>query len=252
MEPQDLFNDGRLAEAILAQTRALAAKASPEATALLCDMLGFAGRFAEIRTHMGELPAHSLWSAVIDAAELRERTWKRPSPSFLIDPPDFIRMNVRRLHHLADGNDRAAADLFDKLQEMMPETDGHLDGAMIRGLLEADDRFGGVTEALIDGSRWCWIPFCQTKRIRLMKRETPGQFLYSLAEFTLEDGSHHRGYIPAVYPASYAAQDDVFRLGQETDWDELPDGSTSLKGLRLWMMNDEDEQAIWDWTQLDL
>ena len=52
MEPQDLFNDGRLAEALVAQNRALAAEKSPEATSLLCDMLGFAGRFAEIRTHM--------------------------------------------------------------------------------------------------------------------------------------------------------------------------------------------------------
>ncbi|HEY8506300.1 MAG TPA: type VI secretion system accessory protein TagJ [Gemmataceae bacterium] len=244
MTARELFQEGRLGEALEAQRRVAArAHSDPRELAFLADLLAFAGRLPAARRAAAKLPADDPdWAPVrvqyqgLLAAERRRRELfaGRP-PRFFAEPPEHVRLTRRALARLRRGDVVGALDLLDRAQELAPELQGHLNGREFEGLRDSDDVFAHVLEVFLAG-RYFWVPFEQLRRVTFRPPYSPRDLLYVPAVLKLRDGTEGEVFVPALYPGSHAAADDALRLGRATDWTSPDGGPVRGVGQRVFLI----------------
>lgn len=155
----------------------------------------------------------------------------------------------------ADANDPArAAALRAQAMEAAPARAGAIVGAReadpepYAWIGDGDSRLGPVCE-LISAGQYGWLPFEDVSQLSLLAPEGLSDVLWARAEILLNDGRTLHGLVPARYPAfageRLADQDDALRLGRETRWRELADGTYAGEGQKMWV-TDAGEYAVLD------
>jgi type VI secretion system protein ImpE len=249
MDAKELFQSGRLDEAITAQTAEVKTHPTdPERRYLLCAMLGFAGEWERANRQLDalgvqdpKLEAASRIYRNLLASELERRAVHTGTARPLLpgDPAAHVELRLDALE--ANRADQAAtvAGLIERAVEVQPELKGTINGAPFGALRDLDDLLGSVLEVFA-GGRYLWLPWEHLRRLEL----DPPQHLLDLlwAPARLEDvrGATAHVHVPVLYFDSAAADEDALRLGRLTDWEDLGGALYRGRGQRLLAWADGD------------
>lgn len=242
MTAKDHFSAGRLQAAIDAQLQDVrAAQLDAGKRTFLFELLAFAGeleRAGQQLTVLGQESNEHGWAATVyqnllTAEQMRRKVFAgQAKPEVFLDPPDFIAARWHALEHLSRGTPEATAAGLAKLAESdaaAPLIRGTLNDAAVAGLRDADDLLAPILEFMVLRD-YVWVPWSQIVELTVEAPKHPRDLLWATASVILNNGEERRGYLPAIYPGSYAAADDSIKLGRITDW-LVPEGAGPVRGL---------------------
>jgi type VI secretion system protein ImpE len=245
MTAREALADGRLADAVGLQTRAVEANPADSAARLfLFELHALAGDLPAARRHLDRIRSGDpVWPAARKAFRrvLRAEACRSPDPArprFLLPPPPHVkrRWNATRAHRQADP-DRATRWL-DRADATTPEVHGFVDGREFVGLRDTDDRFATVFEVFV-GGRYAWVPFEHTRAVRLNPAAGALDVAFRPGELRLTDGRTLPVVVPLRYPGS-AEEGDEFALGEVADWTSADAGLVCGLGAKILTFGDED------------
>lgn len=223
MTSHEAFTEGRLAEAIALQEAALRERPTDaSARFTLVELLAFAGRFIEANANFRLMEVDDpAWPDSVRAIRQLFRAERRRShrirrPKFLIEPiPRHAKARWLAVKALQTGRIADAVRWVDIAEALSPPFRGFLDGQEFEWLRDADDRFGSVVEAFIQGE-YVWLPWESVRRVTLEPAKTLLDKLFRPAEIRLQDDRFFPVHLPLVYPGSHRAEGE-FAVGMETD-----------------------------------
>jgi type VI secretion system protein ImpE len=258
MTPADLFREGRLTEALAAQTRAVAARPHDAAARLLLAELHlFAGGIAEARHQIDAIPAADAeardyldaYRRLLDAEARRQRLFNDAEPLFLLPPPEHISWRLEALEHIRRGETKEAVDAIDEADARCPMVSGHIDGREFHGVRDGDDLFGPFLEVLLE-DQYLWLPFEQISRLRLGEATCLRDLYFVPSRLRTVSGDEWDVHLPALYPGTHLSSDDEMRVGQATDWTAEDGGPTRGIGLRVLTFGEEEltlmDFSLWE------
>lgn len=219
MNAQQLYQDGRLQEAI----QALGSNLRQDPTLLrertfLFELLCFAGEFDRAEKQL-DLIAQSSREAEMGALLYRSALHAE---------------RVRQEMFLADraGSGAPAPE----------QISGTLNGEPFSSISDADPRIGARLEVYAAG-QYTWIPFAQIASVTapLPQRLRDLLWIPAVVRPGESQTSAELGevLVPALTPLAWRSSDEDVRLGRVTDWEELPGGTVVPVGQKLLRVDGE-------------
>ena len=255
--PTELYQAGRLREAIDAQVAEVKAKPADQARRLfLFELLAFAGELDRATRQIDAIKyddpdlalASVAYRKLIDAETARRKCFEGVEPPEILGPlTESIRLRLEALAAIRSGLPGDALTRLDQANEAIPAVAGTLNGGRFSTLRDADDLFGGVLEVLAQG-KYFWVDLGQVVALAMKPPRFPRDLLYVPARLDLETESGEV-FLPTLYPRSHAHAVDAIRLGRATDWETLDGGPTLGVGARLFLV-DDDAVGLLEWREL--
>jgi type VI secretion system protein ImpE len=249
MTPSELFQAGKLAEALAVATDGV--KKHPADTARrgwLADVLCFQGeweradkQFDAISTQDSQVAvAISLIRQLIRAETARSDFYKlgRP-PEVLADVTPRMELHLRASLALREGKPAEAAQLLAEADAIRPAVAGTHAGEPFDDLRDLDDLNSSYFELLTSTGKYYWVPYESVQIIEFRKPERPRDLLWRRARMVVNNGPDGEVYLPAIYPVTAEQGDDGLRLGRATDWRQEPGGPVRGVGQRMLLVGNE-------------
>jgi type VI secretion system protein ImpE len=220
MNPRELYQAGRLAEAIEALTAEVRSNPTDgQRRTFLFELLCFAGAFdratkqLDVLGEAGQEAAMGmlLYRAALHAEQTRQRMFESGQLPFTTRDP-------------------------------APRS-GSLNGASFTALTDADPRIGARLEVFAAGE-YLWIPFEHIASIRIEAPKRLRDLMWTPA--IVRPGPSFKGgelgevLLPVLAPGSWKHADTAVKLGRVTEWQDLPDGRQAPVGQKLFLMDDEE------------
>ncbi|MBL8485022.1 MAG: virulence protein SciE type [Rhodocyclaceae bacterium] len=172
------------------------------------------------------------------------------TPLVLGEPIDWFAQLVEALRANAMGQHEQAAQLRAQAFDAAPTTGGSADGTPFTWIADADQRFGPVLEALING-KYYWVPFERLASIELEAPVDLRDLVWLPATLTFTTGATQVAFIPARYPDSETSADDEIRLARRTDWQDVGFDTYFGSGQRM-LATDAGEFGLFDLRRITL
>jgi type VI secretion system protein ImpE len=253
MTGQDLWKEGRLDDAIAAQTAWV--KAHPteaEGRYLLFAFLCYTGDLDRADRQLDalgiqdpKLEAGSMVYRNLLASEAeRRRVWRKgDEPLLPPDPPPWTKHRLEAIRAAREGEPGAVAAALEAARSAEGEVAGRCDDTAFSAILDTDDFLEPVLEVFA-GGRYLWLPF---ERIRSLEIDDPKHVLDLLwipAKLEDAEGTTADIHLPALYPDSHDSSGDGLRLGRATEWTETA-GASRGEGQKILFLaaGDGDEDA---------
>lgn len=191
-------------------------------------------------------PTAQLYRGLIQSELFRAEVFAgKRQPGFIDTPPQWLLglLEANAVYASGDlpGSDRlrsTALDLAPLSGGKGPAT-GKFDW-----MCDSDTRLGPVCEIAVSGG-YRWVPFEQMKAISVSRPVNLLDLIWCPAVMTLLDDTVLRGYMPARYPGSESAADDV-QLGRTTTWQDCGEATVIGLGQKTWSTDQG------DWGVLEL
>ena len=249
MDANQLFDAGRLSEAVAAQTQAVKSQAADVGKrTFLFELLCFAGELDRAERQLDVIAQQSVeaeaaaqvYRNIVHAERARRALLADGTrPAFLIDPPESIHHLLEAANRLREKNLAEAKAALDAAEEARPERPGKLNGEVeFDDFRDCDDLFGPVLEVFV-GRDYYWAPVEQIATLEVAPPERPRDLLWAACQVTLTDGTMQRGYAPVLYPGSHEHENEQVKLGRMTDWQSPEDGPVRGTGQRMLLIGDE-------------
>ncbi len=257
----ELFQNGRLDDAIFAQTEEVKANPTDPAKRLfLFELLMFAGQFDRAEKQLAAVQYNEMerdaavatFRRVLAAEQERRALFGQGRrPRFLGSVPEHVELRLQALQALREGRSSQAADLVARAHDRLPEFQGRLNDQPFRLLCDCDDVFGSVLEVVSGTGAYFWVPLEQVDTLLLAEPKYPRDLLWIQAHLEIKEGPSGDVFLPATYPGTWQADDDAIRLGRATDWQEVAPGMVRGVGSRMFLIDDE-AQSMLDWRELQI
>ena len=153
------------------------------------------------------------------------------TPLFLGQPEDWLGSLIEANKLLANGHGAAAAELREKAFEAAPTTAGSINGQAFEWIADADQRFGPVFEAMVDG-KYYWIPMHRIAKIEMEAPSDLRDLVWAPVHFTWSTGAMAVGLLQVRYPETEKLGDGLAKLSRRTEWVERNGASVGI-GQRL-------------------
>ena len=250
MNARELFEKGRLSDAIEAQNAVVKANPSDlDARYALSVFLCFAGNldraFLQLNT-MGKQDAELAMATNIYRnqliAELQRRKVYNEDAKPLLPPdcPRYVEERLEAILALRRGDTGAANTHLDRAAETESGRPGKLNGQRFDAIRDSDDLLGSVLEVYA-GDTYLWIPFAQIRKIEIHEPAHLLDLLFMPAEIEDVGGAEAQVYIPALYEGTHLSSDGLVQTGKMTDWLEIEGLGHRGVGQKLLMMADGDD-----------
>lgn len=220
MKPEDLYQEGRVEEAMEALATDLRADpTNVQKRTFLFELLCFAGEYERARKHLDVL-ASSNKDAMMGALMYQ----------------GALNAEITRREMFERKTFPAAA------AENLP-VGGTLNGRPFESICDADPRIGDRLEVLAAGD-YLWISFRDIARLEIDPPKRLRDLLWSPAK--LGAGPTYRNreigevLIPALCPLSSQHPDDEVRLGRVTEWCQDEDGQEAPYGRKTLLVDGEE------------
>ncbi len=152
-------------------------------------------------------------------------------PLILGEPEEWIGELLQSNKHFAEGHFDAARELREKAFEAAPATSGTINGQAFEWISDADQRFGPMLEAIVDG-KYYWVPFSRLKEITIEPPTDLRDLVWLPAVLKLSAGAEKVALLPVRYPGTEKSADGAALLARKTEWEERGDLSIGV-GQRL-------------------
>ncbi len=231
MTARELFDQGRLDDAISAQNEVV--KTNPtdlDARHELSVYLCFAGNldraFLQLNTMSQQNPELATSSHVYRSlliADLQRRKAYREDVSPLLPPecPPPVEARLRALRARRAGDHEAASEALRRAAEEERNRPGKLNGETFAGIRDYDDLLGSVLEVYA-GETYLWMPFEHIRKLEISAPRHLLDLLFIPAEIEDMNGAEASVHLPTTYEGSHLSEDGRVRIGQKTDWVEVP------------------------------
>jgi type VI secretion system protein ImpE len=179
-DARSLFRDGKLAEAIDAQTAIVRDKpGDPEARAFLAELHMLTGAYEKADRQLDLLStqhsklgvAVALSRQLLRAAIARQEVFEKGrAPEVVTEPGLFVEAALKAMVELRDGRPREAAGLLAEAEEKRAHTPGRLgeEGARFEDFRDVDDLCAGFIEVMTSTGKYFWVP---TEKVDFMEFE---------------------------------------------------------------------------------
>jgi type VI secretion system protein ImpE len=244
----ELYQQGKLQEAIDAQIQAVKAKPADQNVRLfLFELLAFAGDFDRASKQLDvlkfeepELMAAAVnYRQCLESEKTRRRVFKEGiAPGFLKEPPEHLKLRLEALQQIRGGDEAGAKATLDKAEAAMPAYKGTLNDKPFGLLRDCDDLFGPVLEVFAKGN-YFWVPYEEIDLLASNPPKYPRDLLWLPANLQVKEGPAGEVFLPAIYPGSSENADQEIKLGRVTDWLQSPGGPVRGVGTRMLLVDDD-------------
>ncbi len=118
---------------------------------------------------------------------------------------------------------------------------GTWNGQPFQSLIDADPRIGARLEVFAAG-QYMWLPFEHLESVKMEPPKRLRDLLWSPA--LVRTGPAFRALelgevlLPVITPLAWQHPEGAVRLGQVTEWQELPDGTAAPVGQKVFLVDD--------------
>jgi type VI secretion system protein ImpE len=251
-DAKSLFREGKLAEAIDAQTAVVRDKPTdPDARTFLAELHMLTGAYEKADRQLDLLStqhsklgvAVALSRQLLRGAMARQEVFEKGrAPDVVTEPSDYVQSALQALLDIREGRLSEAAATLAEADEKRARTAGKLGegGASFEDFRDVDDLCAGFVEVLTSTGKYFWVP---TERIDFMEFEKPARprdIVWRQCKMEVRGGPEGIVYVPATYPTLPSDGDvDAFRLGRATEWSGGDGAPTRGIGLRLFLVGDD-------------
>jgi type VI secretion system protein ImpE len=182
-----------------------------------------------------------IYIPAIEAERTREAILVRGEgePTILGDPPPWMALIAKGIELYAKGHSSEAATLLVRARRDSEESPATVNEKPCSSIADADVRFGGMLEALIE-SKYYWVPLTRLKEIRMEVPKTIRDTLWLPAQFVWTNGGQALGLLPVRYPGIDPSSEAELQLGHRTDWTEISENAVVGAGQRVLSVDDSD------------
>ena len=229
MTAKELLQQGKVEEALVSlQNEVRAAPNDAKLRVFLFQLMAVMGQWERAATQLkvcnDQDPSTLLMAQVcgpaLAAENLRAEIFAgNRSPLLLGQPEEWVGWLLQAHKHFADGQYDAATELRDKAFEAAPATSGTLNGTPFEWIADADQRFGPILEAIVDG-KYYWVPFSHVREIAIEAPSDLRDLVWVPAILTLVAGAQKVALLPVRYPGTEKSRDGAALLARKTDWVE--------------------------------
>jgi type VI secretion system protein ImpE len=258
MNASDLFQTGKLQQAVQSQTQAVKSDPSdPNKRLFLFELLAFAGdldraarQIAAVRYDEPDRDATVVMYRLLVESELARRRFVRDGtpPTFLSEPPHHVRLRLEAAELARRGQPQDALRKLEAAEAAAPALTGELNGKPFSSLRDTDELFGPVLEVMSGGS-YAWVPLEQVNVLLLQGPKYPRDLIWLPARLVTKAGHNGEVFLSVLYPGSSEHADERVRLGHVTDWSGGGDSPVRAAGARVYQAGEEDVCLV-DWRQL--
>lgn len=250
----EAIHEGQLEEAIrLLEESIRGAPGNTGPRVLLCQVLAVCGDWPRATSQLDVIarlteqavPMKYAYSAAMAAEAAREEVIAgRATPRVLGEPLSWVAQLAEALRLEAAGELAAAERLRDSAASAAADTPGQLDDRPFRRLLDADARFGGCAEGIVNGEYY-WIPWVHIRSVELQPPRDLFDFVWARGRITFATKSTTPALFPVRYPGSHLVTDADARMGRITRWEVSATGTHHPVGQRI-LLADQTESALLD------
>ncbi len=261
MKPTELFEAGKLADAIDAATQLVKSRPTEvEARGFLVQLLCFSGDLERADKQLDTM-SHQSPETAVGVALLRQLVRGEQSrdqvfstgrmPEFLDAPPDYLQLHLKATIALREQDAAAAASYLAEAEAAAPAVSGTCNGEPFTGQRDLDDVTSCFAEVMTSTGKYFWIPYAQIESIEFHAPERPLDLLWRRARMIVRGGPDGEVYLPAIYHGTSAQQDEALQLGRATDW--IGDEQTAVRGVgqRMLLFGDR-EHALLDLQHVEI
>jgi len=241
MTAKELLAQAKVSEALTSlQNEVRAAPNDGKLRVFLFQLLAVTGQWERAATQLkvctDQDPATLLMAQVcgpaLGAENLRAEIFSgKRSPLLLGEPEEWIGELLQSNKHFAEGHFDAARELREKAFEAAPATSGTINGQAFEWISDADQRFGPMLEAIVDG-KYYWVPFSRLKEVTIEPPTDLRDLVWLPAILKLSAGAEKVALLPVRYPGTEKSSDGAELLARKTDWVERGDLTVGM-GQRL-------------------
>ncbi|MBC7911912.1 MAG: avirulence locus temperature-dependent protein secretion protein [Pyrinomonadaceae bacterium] len=231
-------------------------KANPTDVTLrtfLFEAFCFAGEWERAEKQLDVIGHQSMQTAIgvqayrnnIKAERDRQRLFTDGlQPHFLSEPPAYVDLLLTANNRLREGNLAEARETLDRAEEERPALAGKLnENREFNDFRDYNDATGSVLELIVK-DQYTWLPFEQIRRIEIAEPKNLRDLLWANARIESLDGTMGEVFLPTLYAGSSAHENNQVRLGRMTDWREAGGDIYTGVGMRLFLVNDEEDKAL--------
>jgi type VI secretion system protein ImpE len=248
--PSQLFQAGRLQDAVAAATQGVKAKpADPERRALLAEFLLINGALERADTQFDTLSTQNPEVAVtvamirqlIRGEQARRQLFTDGRAPEVLDVPlpDHLRLKLEAVVAWREGRLKEALAACVQAEDARAPLAGTHNDAPFDDFRDLDDVFGGLFEVITSTGKYFWIPAERVERIEFHPPQRPRDLLWRHATMTVGNGPDGDVFIPALYPNLPENAPDALRLGRATEWSEDDDAPVCGAGQRSYLVGEE-------------
>jgi type VI secretion system protein ImpE len=241
MTTQELLQQAKVAEALAALQNEIRARPNDaKLRVFLFQLLAVTGQWDRAATQLkvctdqddSTLLMAQVCGPALAAENLRAEIFAgRRSPLLLGEPEEWIGWLLQSNKHFADGQYAAATELRQKAFDAAPATSGTINGQPFEWLADADQRFGPMLEAIVDG-KYYWVPFSRIREITVEPPKDLRDLVWVPAILMLSAGAQKVALLPTRYPGTEQSADGSILLARKTEWIEKGDGAIGV-GQRI-------------------
>lgn len=254
MNAKELYESGQLSAAITAALDEV--KKDPSDTAkrsFLCELLCFTDNLERADKQLDVLATQdadamigiTLFRQLIRAEQSRRQFHQDGRvPEFLDLPNPVQKLHLEASILIRDGQPAEAMQLLNQAEEQRPKLRGTCDGKAFDDFRDLDDLTAAFFEVLTSNGKYYWIPFEQVESIEIHPPAHVRDLIWTRVHMVVREGPDGEVYLPILYAASSAEEDDQIRLGRATDWQG--DEGEPVRGLgqRTFLIGEEDRPIL--------
>lgn len=256
---ESLLKAGRLDEALQALTAQVRGNpADAAARVFLFQLLAVGGQWERAGTQLqasSQMDASNavlgaIYGILLEAERVRAEVFAgNRLPTAIGEPEPWLAMLLQAAKLDGQGQHDQAAALRGQAFEQAPATSGRIDDAPFSWLADADPRFGPCLEIVVNGN-YGWAPFSRMRALSVQAPASLSDMLWAPVSVVWNNGGESAGFVPARYPGSETAGDELVRLGRRTEWVQAgTDGWTGV-GQRM-LATDAGEFPLLDIRQVE-
>lgn len=262
MEPVELFQAGKLSEAI--ESAIAKVKADPtniDDRSFLCEMLCFQQDFDRADKQLDSMSAMadpelgtgiSEFRHLIRAAVARRDAFDRGElPELVVPSTPEIEKRLKALVALRQDDRAAAAELIAEANNREQTISAKVDGKAVDDFRDFDDLLWNVCEVMTANGKYMWVPLDKVKSICFEPLQYARDQIWRRAEIDVEDGPEGRVFIPVIYQTCGQDVEEPVQLGRVTQFVELPDEVYLCQGRREYLIDGE-ERSILEISEIEI
>lgn len=249
--PADLFRDGRLGDAIAAQTALVrSAPADVSRRWFLAELLCFAQQWERADQALDVIaaqapdmgPALLRFRGLLRGEQTRRQVMGDGRAPVLIGSSSASLQPVAEaLLCLREGQPEAAARHIEAAVAAAPALSGVRNSKRSFDVFrDLDDVCALLVEFITEGGDYHWVAAADLAVLEPLELTRARDLIWRPCRLEVQNGPAGNVYLPASYVADDAALDDAIRLCRRTEWRELPGPLVRGTGLRTFLVGDED------------
>jgi type VI secretion system protein ImpE len=257
-ETNTLLEAGQLEDAVASVSARLRTHPTDHAArTTLAELLCLSGAFDRAEAQLAVVASQTVDRPVaiarmrhlIRAAVAREAWFAQGAvPALMGEPTPLQRIAIALDMAMRAGEAERTAELLEQAEAARPHLSGLADGTAFDDWRDVDDRSAWFLDVLTHDGGYLWVDPATVAGLRFSPAARPIDLLWRETRMALHDGRVADVVVPAQYAAA-PLSGQAHRLGQVTEWHDLPGGACTGAGQRLWLLG-EDARGVLELSEI--